>query len=181
MSTAASIRTGAAGWWTPCSREVRNIKPEYTKEWFSQQVHLCEKSLYRVTVSLLANQTDAEDAMQEALCTAYEKLHTLKEAEKFRPWLLKIATNAAYDILRRRKRTVPLEDTEPVYHDGTAEKLGLWLAVQQLPPDYRSVVVLYYYEDLDLQSISRITGVPEATVKTRLFRARQRLKALLAE
>ena len=109
---------------------MRNIKPEYTKEWFSQQVHLCEKSLYRVTVSLLANQTDAEDAMQEALCTAYEKLHTLKEAEKFRPWLLKIATNAAYDILRRRKRTVPLEDTEPVYHDGTAEKLGLWMAVQ---------------------------------------------------
>ena len=43
------------------------------------------------------------------------------------------------------------------------------------------MVVLYYYEDLDLQYISRITGVPEATVKTRLFRARQRLKALLAE
>ena len=53
--------------------------------------------------------------------------------------------------------------------------------MQQLPADYRAVVVLFYYEDLDVREISRITGVPEATVKTRLFRARQRLKTLLAE
>ena len=144
-------------------------------------MRLCEKSLYRVTVSLLSNRSDAEDAMQEALCCAYEKLHTLKEAEKFRPWLLKIASNAAYDILRRRGRTVPLEDVEPAVADTTGDRLGLWMAVQQLPADYRAVVVLYYYEDLDVREISRITGVPEATVKTRLFRARQRLKTLLAE
>ena len=87
-------------------------------------MRLCEKSLYRVTVSLLSNRSDAEDAMQEALCCAYEKLHTLKEAEKFRPWLLKIASNAAYDILRRRGRTVPLEEIEPAVSDTTGEAMS---------------------------------------------------------
>lgn len=144
-------------------------------------MRLCEKSLYRVTASLLSSQQDAEDAMQEALCTAYEKLYTLKDAEKFRSWLLKIAANSAYDILRRRGRTVPLEDLEPAAADHTEDKLGLWMAVQQLPSDYRTVVVLFYYEDLDVREISQITAIPEATVKTRLFRARQRLKSLLAE
>ena len=119
--------------------------------------------------------------MQEALCTAYEKLHTLKEAEKFRPWLLRIATNSAYDILRRRSRAVPLEDLELPASDKTEEHLSLWTAVQQLPADYRAVVVLFYYEDLEVREISRILQVPEATVKTRLFRDRQRLKSLLAE
>ena len=144
-------------------------------------MRLCEKSLYRVTASLLSSQQDAEDAMQEALCTAYEKLYTLKDAEKFRAWLLKIAANSAYDILRRRGRTVPLEDWEPAAADHTEDKLSLWMAVQQLPADYRTVVVLFYYEDLDVREISQITAIPEATVKTRLFRARQRLKSLLAE
>ena len=144
-------------------------------------MRLCEKSLYRVTASLLSSQQDAEDAMQEALCPAYEKLYTLKDAEKFRSWLLKIAANSAYDILRRRGRTVPLEDLEPAAADHTEDKLGLWMAVQQLPADYRTVVVLFYYEDLDVREISQITAIPEATVKTRLFRARQRLKSLLAE
>ena len=144
-------------------------------------MRLCEKSLYRVTASLLSSQQDAEDAMQEALCTAYEKLYTLKDEEKFRSWLLKIAANSAYDILRRRGRTVPLEDLEPAAADHTEDKLGLWMAVQQLPADYRTVVVLFYYEDLDVREISQITAIPEATVKTRLFRARQRLKSLLAE
>lgn len=144
-------------------------------------MRLCEKSLYRVTASLLSSQQDAEDAMQEALCTAYEKLYTLKDAKKFRSWLLKIAANSAYDILRRRGRTVPLEDLEPAAADHTEDKLGLWMAVQQLPADYRTVVVLFYYEDLDVREISQITAIPEATVKTRLFRARQRLKSLLAE
>ena len=105
----------------------------------------------------------------------------LKDAEKFRSWLLKIAANSAYDILRRRGRTVPLEDLEPAAADHTEDKLGLWMAVQQLPADYRTVVVLFYYEDLDVREISQITAIPEATVKTRLFRARQRLKSLLAE
>ena len=77
--------------------------------------------------------------MQEALCTAYEKLYTLKDAEKFRAWLLKIAANSAYDILRRRGRTVPLEDLEPAAADHTEDKLSLWMAVQQLPADYRTV------------------------------------------
>ena len=94
---------------------------------------------------------------------------------------MKIAANSAYDILGRRGRTVPLEDLEPAAADHTEDKLGLWMAVQQLPADYRTVVVLFYYEDLDVREISQITAIPEATVKTRLFRARQRLKSLLAE
>ena len=64
-------------------------------QWFCEQVRLLEGSLYRTAVSLLNNRQDAEDAIQEALYTAYEKRHTLKSPEKFKPWLLKILTNTA--------------------------------------------------------------------------------------
>lgn len=152
-----------------------------TQQWFCEQVCACEAGLYRLAIGLLQKQQDAEDAIQEALCSAYEKLDKLREREKFRPWLMKILTNTAYDILRRRRPTVALEDAEPWVAEPFEDKFHLWQAVQKLPGDYRAVVILFYYEDMDIRQISDAMGVGEGTVKSRLFRARQRLKALLAE
>lgn len=151
-------------------------------QWFCEQVNQCEASLYRTAVSLLNNREDAEDAIQEALYTAYKKRHTLRSPEKFKPWLLKILTNAAYDILRRRRPVISLEDAGPLASEpDPIRNLALAQAVAQLPPDYRQVVNLFYYEDLSIRQIAEITGYEENVIKTRLFRARQRLRVLLEE
>lgn len=150
-----------------------------TQQWFCDQVRACETGLYRLAMGLLQNRQDAEDAIQEALCSAYEKLDKLRERDKFRPWLMKILTNTAYDILRRRRPTVALEEVEPWAEEPFEDRLHLWHAVQKLPEDYRAVVILFYYEDMEIRQIGEAMGIGEGTVKTRLFRARQRLKALL--
>lgn len=157
-------------------------KDEATTQWYCDQVRGCEASLYRTAMCLLQNRQDTEDAMQEALYIAYEKLGTLKSPDKFKPWLLKIVTNAAYDILRRRKPVLPLEDAaRTTWQEDPSLHLTLAQAVSQLPPDYRQVVTLFYYEDLTVRQIAEIIGCGENVVKTRLFRARQRLRALLEE
>lgn len=151
-------------------------------QWFCEQVRQCEASLYRTAVSLLNNREDAEDAIQEALYTAYKKRHTLRSPEKFKPWLLKILTNAAYDILRRRRPVISLEDAGPLASEpDPIRNLALAQVVAQLPPDYRQAVNLFYYEDLSIRQIAEITGYEENVIKTRLFRARQRLRVLLEE
>lgn len=157
-------------------------KEELSKQWYCEQVRVCEPSLYRTAMCLLQNRQDAEDAIQEALYTAYEKLDSLKSPDKFKPWLLKILTNTAYDILRRRRTVLSLEDVElTAGQEDAALSLTLSHAVAQLPPDYRQVVTLYYYEDMSVRQIADIVGCAESVVKTRLFRARKRLRALLED
>ncbi|MDD6188755.1 MAG: RNA polymerase sigma factor [Clostridiales bacterium] len=157
-------------------------KEELSKQWYCEQVRGCEASLYRTAMCLLQNRQDAEDAIQEALYIAYEKLDSLKSPDKFKPWLLKILTNTAYDILRRRRPVLSLEDVElTARQEDTTLSLTLAHAVAQLPPDYRQVVTLYYYEDMTIRQIADIIGCAESVVKTRLFRARKRLRALLED
>lgn len=70
-------------------------------QWFTQQVMTYEPSMYRLAMSILGNTEDAADAAQEAILIAYQKLHTLRQKESFRPWLMKILTNECYALLKK--------------------------------------------------------------------------------
>lgn len=149
------------------------------KQWFCAQVEKHKTSLYRLAYSILQNPTDAEDAAAEAVCKAFGRLDSLRDRDRFRPWLLRIAANEAYTILRSRGQTVPLEDVEENFPCPSQEENGLWPLVQVLPWSLRSPVVLFYYDGYSVREIAHILGLREGAVKTRLCRGRQLLKEML--
>lgn len=155
------------------------------KKWYTEQILDCQQSLYRLAAGLLHNEEDACDALQEALCIGYEKLDTLREISRFRPWMMKITANAAYDILRKRRALVSLDEVEEVAEREEAvsrtDSISLKEAVASLSWEYRTVVILFYYEDMSVRQISEITGISEGLVRTRLSRARQMLRKIWKE
>ena len=149
-------------------------------QWFTQQIQSCEAAMYRLAMSILCREEDAADAAQEAILIAYQKLPTLRDRDRFRPWLLRILTHECYAILRQRKRLVPFEALSELEAPAPSEaNQELWLAVCDLSEQLRSVVVLYYYEGFSARETGKILGISEANVKTRLSRARRRLREQL--
>ena len=150
---------------------------------FCSAVFEMKGDLYAVALSILKNKEDAEDAVQQTLLKAYERLDTLRFSEKFRPWILKILTNECYTVIRDRKQIVLTEDIEdvPDKEIKTEEKLTLWETVSHLKLEQRTVILLFYYQDLSIKEISKVLGISENTVKKRLSRARDTLRQSLEE
>lgn len=120
---------------------------------------------------------------QEAVTQPSARLHTLRDPRKSsKPWLLRILVNTCYDACRRRRSTVYLEAVEETLaapQSDCEERMSLWSAVMRLPEEQKAVVTLFYYEDLPIRAISEVLGVTQGTVKTRLSRARGRLRQML--
>ena len=157
-------------------------EPILDRERFVAQVTELQETLYRTARSILRNEQDAQDAVQEAVTQAFARLHTLRDPAKFKPWLLRILVNTCYDACRRRRSTVYLEaveETLAVPQSDCEERMSLWSAVMRLPEEQKAVVTLFYYEDLPIRAISEVLGVTQGTVKTRLSRARGRLRQML--
>ncbi len=134
------------------------------------------------------NWTVADDLTQDVFITVYMKYHQLKEKELIKSWLFQIATNKARDYLRSwayrkliftdsvsHKKSLSSDSLEDVLfsREGYSELLE---AVLQLPIKYREVIILFYYHDFTLREVKDILCVPQATVKTRLARAKQKLR-----
>ena len=154
------------------------------KETFCAGIVDCQETMFRAAKAILQNDQDAEDAVQEAICTAFARRDSLREMDKFRPWVLRILTNKCYDACRRPRNTVDLEAAGEVPAAtglDTAERLSLWQAVMSLSDDLRATVTLFYYDGMSVREIGGILGISEAAVKTRLRRGRERLRLLLDE
>ena len=157
-------------------------EPILDRERFVAQVTELQETLYRTARSILRNEQDAQDAVQEAVTQAFARLHTLRDPAKFKPWLLRILVNTCYDACRRRRSTVYLEAVEETLaapQSDCEERMSMWSAVMRLPEEQKAVVTLFYYEDLPIRAISEVLGVTQGTVKTRLSRARGRLRQML--
>lgn len=176
----------------PQTEELRWIEAALRgdHEAFGRLVDTYKTPVYNLAYRMLRNGSDAEDAAQEIFLRAYRKLATYDRERKFVTWLLSIASNYCIDVLRRRRATlVDIEDVAfalPSDAPGPErsalnqeQREAVARAVNQLPDTYRLVTVLRYYNDCSYDEIERITGLTEATVKTRLFRARRQLEELL--
>jgi RNA polymerase sigma-70 factor (ECF subfamily) len=159
---------------------------------FAQLVDRYKAPVYSLAYRMLGNSGDAEDAAQEIFVRAYTKLATFDRGRRFSTWLLSIGSNYCIDVLRRRRATiVDLDDVAFAVPDQAPgpersavdqeQRRAVARAVQRLPETYRLVTVLRYYHDLSYEEIERTTGLSEATIKTRLFRARRQLEALLEQ
>ena len=149
---------------------------------FQRQALQLEKLMYHVSWSLLRSNEDCADAVQEALTHAWQKRHTLRSMDKFKPWLMRILVNECNDMLRKRKRRSFFTLDEAVDAVAAPEQpLELMEAIGQLRPEWRMMIVLHYLEGCSVQEISAMTGLPQGTVKSRLKSARQRLGVLLSD
>lgn len=136
-------------------------------------------SVYRLALAILANRADAEDIAQEVFVRYLEKPPVCESEEHRRRWLLKVTVNLCRSLRRNVwNKTLPLSDMHPCY-DPEPDDGSVLNAVLALPLPYRTVIHLFYYEDLSVFSISALIGLSEAGVKTRLNRAREMLKPQL--
>jgi RNA polymerase sigma-70 factor (ECF subfamily) len=171
-------------------------------EAFNRVVLAHQTRAYNAALRILGDGEAAADATQEAVISAYRNLRSYRGGS-FRAWLLRIVTNACYDELRRRKRrpTTPLEDLTAAEPEDGAPQFEEWLAstadgpeklserselvraiqdcLDRLPDEFRIVAVLADVQGCNYDEVSAAIGKPLGTVKSRLARARARLRDCL--
>lgn len=135
-------------------------------------------NMYRFAYSILRNETDAEDAVSEAVTKGYENLDKLRDKSKMKAWMMSILSNEAKKIYKRKKIFVQ----EEFLLELEAEKgkdYELWDVVTSMPRNFSEIIILYYYEGFSTKEIAQILRIAEGTVKSRLSRAREKMKELL--
>lgn len=140
--------------------------------------HRYRDDVYRLAVNYTRSAQEAEDICQSVFLKLLEQPNLTPGKEK--AWLMQVTANECRDLLRSSwwRRTVPLETaaTEP---RGEADETIRLLCT--LPPKYRVVLYLHYYEQFTTPEIAKLLKIPTGTVSTRLSRGRDRLKAMLKE
>ena len=153
---------------------------EEKNAWVCQKINQLENSMYVTAIGILRNKEDAEDAIQNALMQGYDHLDDLRFFDKIKPWILRILVNECYKILKKRMYTVDIEELEVSSGEDTIEqKTILWESVLALEMKYRTVIILYYYENMPVKDMAKVLGITVDAVKQRLFRARKMLREIL--
>ena len=138
-----------------------------------------KKILYSIAYSYLRNEAEALEVVQETTYRAWVKRASLKDADRFAPWLTRILINCCKDELKRRKRLVSsgAVQTGGGLQEMTSDrKLDMEQALNGVKPKYRQVLVLKYYRDMTLTEIAEVLGKPEGTVKTWLNKGLKQLR-----
>jgi RNA polymerase sigma-70 factor (ECF subfamily) len=162
------------------------------QEAFARLIEQYTSSVFNLCYRMLGSAQDAEDATQEIFFRVYARLGSYDLDRRFSTWLLSIASNYCIDRLRRRKFAwVTLEDTAFMLPSNEAgpERRALQreradivqAALQNMPSQYRLVLVLRYWQDMSYNEIATLTGLSESALKTRLHRARKQLAEALQE
>ncbi|GAU76014.1 RNA polymerase sigma factor [Fusibacter sp. 3D3] len=138
-----------------------------------------QNHFYRLAYSYTKNSDDAADVVQEAICKAIEKVHTLQNEAYVKTWFYRIVINESLNYLRKNNKYSHKEGVleNASYEDkDVAETFTLFNAVSELEPKLRTVIILRYYEDLKLSEIAKVTDSNLNTVKSRLYKALDLLK-----
>ena len=155
------------------------------KNEFCENIRLYEKSMYSLSFSIVKNNADAAEVISESILRAYKNIQTLKKADSFKPWILRIIHNTAVEMMRKNSKIIPMEETPDIPDDSPENDITIRLSVREavnsLKQPYRTVVVLFYYENLSVSKIAQITSTNMVTVKKQLSRARKMLREILKE
>jgi RNA polymerase sigma-70 factor (ECF subfamily) len=163
------------------------------RDQFGPIVAAFERRLFGLMLMMTRDRAAAEDVTQETFVRAFQHLDRFDDARPFYPWLSTIAVRLAQNWLVQRVRireregaeidaeasTAAIADDDPLTELITDEReRSLWRAVASLPSGERTAVVLHYRQEMSVSEIARALGVTDGTVKTLLFRARKRLRAV---
>lgn len=148
-----------------------------TKEEFEARIIGMQDTLYRVSATILRQSCDREDAIQECIYKALKKRESLRDDRFMQSWVIRILINECYSIHRRAKWERPSERLpEPPPLPGPDADAGAFYALFSLEEKMRLPVVLHDVEGYSVEETARIMRIPVGTVKSRLARARERLK-----
>lgn len=162
-----------------------------------QLIGLYEKRVYNIALRVMGNEHDAYDAAQETLIKIYTRIGSFRRQSAFSSWVYKLTVNTCIDLLRKnKKKTVSFDAItetgvsfcdESIFSNPEAvvanDRLGARIqqALMALDYDQRIVVVLKDIQGFSYEEISQIVGISLGTVKSRLFRAREKLKQMLSD
>lgn len=185
----------------PDETEVLALAREGDVKAFSELVRRYEGKIFRLAQHITGNREDAEDVLQDALLKAYYHLDQFRGSSKFSTWLNRIAINSALMLLRKRRRTSetsfdrsddegqswdtwdfpdPSPSAEQLYAGLQTSKL-VSHAMQQLPVELRSIVDRYHDKECSTKEVADAMGITVTAVKSRLYRARRRLRAVMCK
>lgn len=138
----------------------------------------CGDAVYRLALCRLESRADAEDVYQEVFLRLLRDTTAFRDAEHLKAWLLRVTVNCCNDLRRSAwfKRTAPLEAAPDAAVPMDEQHDELWQAVRALPDDLRTVVWLHYVEGYSTDEIAALMGCSPVTVRTRLHRARKKLR-----
>jgi RNA polymerase sigma factor (sigma-70 family) len=158
-------------------------------QYFSYIVEKYQNIVFSIALKVLKNREDAEEMAQESFVKVYKSLHTFQGKAKFSTWIYRIAYNTCISETRKRKQhfvsteDVQIkDDTEEMNLDGIPEENRekfVKAALDKLPEDEYTLVLLYYFEDQSIDEISKVTGLTESNAKVKLHRARKKLYTIL--
>jgi len=169
---------------------IEKVKNGQTNN-FSYIVEKYQDIVFSIALKVLRNREDAEEMAQESFIKAYKSLHTFKGTAKFSTWIYRITYNTCISEVRKKKvyftSTDDIEikdDSDDLNLDGIpAENRAKYVkeAVEKLPEEEYTLVMLYYFEDQSVDEIAKITGLSASNTKVKLFRARKKLYTILNE
>jgi len=133
---------------------------------------------FRLAAAVIGDRSLAQDASQEACVIVHRKIRRLRSAEAFDAWLYRIVMRESSRV-RRRHRAAAEQLSTPFAGSDDPTSVDVWRALATLSPELRDVTVLFYFDDLKSGEIAAALHIPHATVRTRLARARERLRGLL--
>jgi RNA polymerase sigma-70 factor (ECF subfamily) len=140
---------------------------------------------YRLAYSYVRNTNDALDIVQESIFKALSSIASLKEPNYIKTWFYRIVVNTSLDFLRKQKKLVIVEEETLCSLDfgdiDDYQDIDLQTALDALPDNYRSIVILKYFEDLKLEEIAEILNENVNTVKTRLYKSLKVLRMKIEE
>lgn len=159
-----------------------------TKEELGTLILNSERQLYSTAKTILINDQDCADAIQETIVKAFSKIGTLRNDKYAKTWLIRILINECYTLLRKSSKLVSLEgslegmsEMTEIETDQRTDYSDLYRAVNSLKEELRMPVILYYIEDFNIKEIAQILEITEGAVQKRLARARGKLKRNLQE
>ena len=148
-----------------------------TKDELGDLIIDSQTTLYNISKSILYNDDDCSDAIQETIAKAFDKIHTLKKPEFAKTWLTRILINECYSILNRKKRIISIHEVEDsLSTENKTDYSELYEALMALPTDIRVAIILYYMEGYKIKEIASLQNTTESAVKKRLVRGRSKLR-----
>lgn len=148
---------------------------------FIQLMQMHKKVLYQTAFAFLKNEHDAVEALQEVTFRAFQKIHTVKEPQYMKTWLIRIMMNYCQDNIKKNKRYISNEFLQEMgnYTDNT--NLEMEEAIASLSSAEQQLIFLKYFQDTKIKEIAEIENIPEGTVKSRLHKALKLLRIFLTE
>lgn len=144
-------------------------------KYIEKMIEKYSNMVYRLALTRTKSKENSEDVYQEVFLRLYKKLPNFESEEHEKAWLIRVTINCSKNLLNSKFLKHTTQIKEDITFE-TKERHDIYYAVQELPLKYRTIIYLYYYENYKINEISKILKTNENTVKSRLSRAREKLK-----